>query len=132
MSSKPVEAGSLKVGSFIVIDGEPCKIVEIERSKPGKHGSAKVRITAIGFFDNAKRSIVAPAGSTVEAPIIVKRSAQVIAILRDTVQLMDLETYEVYEVPLPQEDEIKTKLDIGVEVEIWELLGKRKIVRVRR
>jgi len=130
--SKPVEAGSLKVGSFIVIDNEPCKIVEIERSKPGKHGSAKVRITAIGFFDRAKRSIVAPAGATVETPIIVKRSAQVIAILRDTVQLMDLDTYEVYEVSLPSEEEIKSKLNVGVEVEIWELLGRRKIIRVKR
>ena len=130
--SKPVEAGSLKVGSFIVIDNEPCKIVEIERSKPGKHGSAKVRITAIGFFDDAKRSIVAPAGATVETPIIVKRTAQVIAILKDTVQLMDLDTYEVYEVSLPLEEEIKSKLNVGVEVEIWELLGRRKIIRVKR
>ena len=42
MSTKPVEAGSLKVGAYVVIDGEPCKIVSVERSKPGKHGSAKV------------------------------------------------------------------------------------------
>jgi translation elongation factor P/translation initiation factor 5A len=31
----------VKEGSYVIIDGEPCKIVEVEKSKPGKHGSAK-------------------------------------------------------------------------------------------
>ncbi|RLE80455.1 MAG: translation initiation factor IF-5A, partial [Thermoprotei archaeon] len=57
MSTRPVEAGGIKTGSFIVIDGEPCRVVEVEKSKPGKHGSAKARIVAIGLFDNVKRSI---------------------------------------------------------------------------
>ena len=33
--SKPVDVGSLRVGQYVVIDGEPCKIVEYEKSKPG-------------------------------------------------------------------------------------------------
>ena len=33
--SKPVDVGSLKIGQYIIIDGEPCKIVEFEKSKPG-------------------------------------------------------------------------------------------------
>ncbi len=131
MSTRPVEAGSLKVGSFVVIDGEPCKIVEVEKSKPGKHGSAKVRIVAIGFFDNVKRSIVAPADARVEVPVINKSTAQVLAVTPDMVQLMDLSTYEVYEVPPPQEEEIKSKLVPGVEVEVWEIMGRRKIMRVK-
>ena len=39
--SRPVELGSLKAGSYVIIDGEPCRIVEMTKSKPGKHGSAK-------------------------------------------------------------------------------------------
>lgn len=131
MSTRPTEAGSLKVGSFIVIDGEPCKIVEIEKSKPGKHGSAKVRIVAIGFFDNVKRSMVAPASSQVEVPVINKSNAQVIAITPNSVQLMDLSTYEVYEVTPPEDEEIKSRLAPGVEVEVWEIMGRRKIMRVK-
>ena len=56
--SKPVDAGSLRTGSYIIIDNEPCHIVEVTKSKPGKHGSAKARIVAIGVFDGVKRSIV--------------------------------------------------------------------------
>jgi translation initiation factor 5A precursor (eIF-5A) len=28
----------IKTGRFILIDGIPCKVVEIETSAPGKHG----------------------------------------------------------------------------------------------
>ncbi|WP_455277072.1 hypothetical protein [[Eubacterium] cellulosolvens] len=34
--SKPADVGSVKVGQYIMIDDEPCKIVEFEKSKPGK------------------------------------------------------------------------------------------------
>lgn len=36
--SKPVDAGSLKVGMTILLDGEPSRIIEAEKSKPGKVG----------------------------------------------------------------------------------------------
>ena len=33
--SKPVDLGSLKEGSYILIDEEPCRIVSYDKSKPG-------------------------------------------------------------------------------------------------
>ena len=33
----------------MLIDDAPCKIMEINMSKPGKHGEAKGRIVAIGI-----------------------------------------------------------------------------------
>ena len=33
--SKPVDVGSLKIGQYVVIEDEPCRIVEYEKSKPG-------------------------------------------------------------------------------------------------
>ena len=132
MSRKPVEAGSLKEGSFVVIDEEPCKIVEVEKSKPGKHGSAKVRITAIGIFDGVKRSIVVPVDQKVDVPIVGKKVAQVISITPASVQLMDLSSYEVFEVSKEAiEVDLLNKMAVGTEVEVWELLGKRKIMRTR-
>jgi len=127
-----VEAGSLKEGSFVVIDEEPCKIVEVEKSKPGKHGSAKVRITAIGIFDGVKRSIVVPVDQKVDVPIVGKKVAQVISITPASVQLMDLSSYEVFEVSKEAiEVDLLNKMAVGTEVEVWELLGKRKIMRTR-
>jgi len=74
MSTKPVELGDLKEGSFVIIDNTPCRVVSIEKSKTGKHGSAKARVTAIGLFDGVKRSIVAPTDQKVEVPIIEKKN----------------------------------------------------------
>jgi translation initiation factor 5A len=129
--SKPVELGTIKVGSYVMVEGEPCRIVDYAKSKPGKHGSAKARVVAIGVFDNVKRTFVKPVDSQVEVPIIEKRSGQVLAMLPSTVQLMDLETYEVLESPYPEDADLKGRLASGVEVEYWRILGRTKVMRTK-
>jgi len=128
--SKPVSVGSLKVGQNVIIDGEPCKIVELEKSKPGKHGSAKARLVAIGIFDNQKRSMISPVDSRVEVPMIDKRSGQVIS-LGDVMSIMDTETYEMLEIPLPSDEETRRKIEPGVTVEYWKILNRFMIVNVK-
>jgi len=129
--SKPAEIGTLKVGSYVIIDNEPCRIVSYTKSKPGKHGSAKARIVAIGVFDEVKRSFVKPVSAQAEVPIIEKRAGQVISLLPASVQVMDLETYEMLETPLPEEEGLKSKLTSGVEVEYWQILGRTRIIRTK-
>lgn len=130
MSTRPIDAGSLKEGSFVVIDGEPCRVTDIERSKTGKHGSAKVRIVALGIFDGVKRTLVAPADAKVETPIVNKFAAQVLAIVGEgIVQMMNLEDYSTFEAPLPDDPDLKSKIEPGVEVEVWSIMGRHKITR---
>jgi translation initiation factor 5A len=123
------EVRLLRVNRYVIIDDEPCKIMSISTSKPGKHGEAKARIEAIGIFDGQKRSIVHPVKHKVHVPMIDKRTAQVLALIGDsTVQLMDLETYETFEMPIP--DEFKGQLEPGKEIQYLEALGRKKITRV--
>jgi len=62
-------------------------------------------------------------------PIIDKRSAQILALMgADVVQLMDMETYETFEMPIP--DELKGQLEPGKEILYLQAMGKRKITRV--
>jgi translation initiation factor 5A len=129
--TKPIDVGSLRVGGYMMIDGEPCHIVDITKSKPGKHGSAKARIVAIGVFDDQKRQFVKPVDNNTEVPIIDKRTGQVFAVSPNGVQIMDLETFEYLDAPYPKEDEIKAKLVSGAEIEYWKILGKVKITRVK-
>ena len=128
--SKPADLGSVKVGSYIIINDEPCRIVEYDKSKPGKHGSAKARVVAIGVFDGSKRSIVSPVSANIEIPIIEKRVGQVISILSN-VQLMDMETFDTFDTSFPSDEELKKKIIEGIEVEYWRVLGRTKIVRVK-
>ena len=115
--SKPVDVGSLRVGGYMIVDDQACRIVDITKSKPGKHGAAKARIVAIGVFDGVKRSLVKPVDANAEIPIIV--------------QIMDLETYEYVDAPYPEEEDLKAKLTVGAEIEYWKILGRIKIVRVK-
>jgi translation initiation factor 5A len=132
LSVEYAELGDLREGSYIVIDGEPCRIVEISKAKTGKHGSAKVHVVAIGIFSGSRKSLVAPADQRVEVPIINKRTGQVLAITGDKVQVMDMETYETFELDMPSDPEVASRISTGSEVEYWEVMGVRKIMRVLR
>ncbi len=125
-----MDLGSLKVGSYIMIDGEPCRIVSYDHSKPGKHGSAKARVAAIGVFDGSRHSLVSPVSANVEVPLIDKRNGQVISISDKMLQIMDLETFEVFETS-SVEDEIRDKIRQGGEVEYWKVMDRIKIARVK-
>jgi len=122
------EVRTLRVNRYMIIDEEPCKIMSISTSKPGKHGEAKARIEAIGIFDGQKRSVVHPVKHKVHVPLIDKRNAQILALMGVNVQLMDLETYETFEMPIP--DEFKDQLEPGKEISYLEALGRKKITRV--
>ncbi|HIP57406.1 MAG TPA: translation initiation factor IF-5A [Ignisphaera aggregans] len=131
MSVTYAELGDLKEGSYVIIDGEPCRVVEISRAKTGKHGSAKVHLVAIGLFSGSRKTLVGPVDQRIEVPIIEKRVGQVTALFDNLVQIMDLETYETFEVEKPNDPAIASKLAPGKEVEYWVVLGKRIIVRIR-
>lgn len=125
-----MDLGSLKVGSYIVIDGEPCRIVSYDHSKPGKHGSAKARVAAISVFDGSKHTLVSPVSAGVEVPLIDKRNGQIISISGKILQIMDLETFEVFETSAVDQD-IIDKVRQGGEVEYWKVLDRIKVTRVK-
>ncbi len=127
MSWKDVEVRELREGSYIVIDDEPCRIVEFTTSKPGKHGEAKARIVAIGVFDGQKRSVVYPVKHKVKMPIIDKKTGQVISVQGDVAQIMDTTTFETFELPIPEE--LKGQIQQSQEIQYWEAMGKRKIMK---
>lgn len=129
MAREMTEVGKLKEGRFIVIDEEPCRIVGFSISAPGKHGHAKAKVDAIGLFDSQKRTIVRPSSAKIEVPIIERGGAQVLATVANNAQLMDLVTYETFELPIPIN--LRGEVREGVEIEYIQALGRRKIERVK-
>ena len=123
--------GELKVGSYAIIDDEPSRIASIQKSKPGKHGSAKFRCVAISLFDGSKRSFVSPVVTNIQIPIVEKNTGQVVSVNPSMVQLMDLESYEIFDVARPDDEELSSKLEPGKDVEYWVIMGRYKIQRVK-
>ncbi|HLD73211.1 MAG TPA: translation initiation factor IF-5A [Candidatus Nanoarchaeia archaeon] len=126
---KMVSVGGLKKGDTIIIDEAPCKVTDLATSRPGKHGHAKVNLMAVGMLDGKKRNLVMPGHDRVEAPIIEKKSAQVLSIVGDKANVMDTESYETFEMDIPEE--LKTEVKEGTEVLYWILMGSKVIKQVK-
>ncbi|MFX0035310.1 MAG: hypothetical protein ACFE9I_06685 [Candidatus Hermodarchaeota archaeon] len=101
--------------------------------------SAKVRVVCVGMFDNNKRSLTFPSGSMVEIPEITKGNAQINFIEENSVNIMDLESYESIDVKWPQDEELKNKLKelqanpkllSTAQVEFWQIAGRMLINRI--
>ncbi len=125
MAWSQAEVRELKEGRYILIDDQPCKILSISTSKPGKHGEAKARIEAVGVFDGSKRSVVHPVKHKVQVPQMDRRKAQVLSMSGDEVQLMDLETFETFHLRVTEGQ--KSTLKIGGELFYVSSMGMRKI-----
>ncbi|MCK9405542.1 MAG: translation initiation factor IF-5A [Methanothrix sp.] len=120
-----VEVRELKEGRYVIIDEEPCIIKSISHSKPGKHGSAKARVDAIGIFDNQKKSIVQPVTTKIYVPTVERKTGQVLSIGDTSVQLMDLGSYATIDVPLTEDQ--KSKIEEGKEVAYLAVMGRMKL-----
>jgi translation initiation factor 5A len=127
--TKMAGIGSLQKGDYIVIDGAACKITETKISKPGKHGATKVNLFAVGLIDEKKRNIVAPGSQDVEVPILNKRNAQVLSISGSKANVMDLDSYETFDLDIPAE--LQSQLVEGVDVLFWEILNDKVMKQIK-
>mmetsp|Transcript_420 Transcript_420/g.771 ORF Transcript_420/g.771 Transcript_420/m.771 type:complete len:198 (+) Transcript_420:54-647(+) len=67
----PLAAGQLKKGGMIVMkDKFPCKVEALSTSKTGKHGHAKINITAKDIFTGKKYADICPSTHSVKVPFV--------------------------------------------------------------
>lgn len=126
---KMASVGSLQKGNYIVVDGVACKVVDTKTSRPGKHGHAKVNLMAVGLLDDRKRNLVLPGHDQVEVPIVGKLSAQVLSVTGTTANIMDMESFETFDLEIPEE--LQGQVVEGVEILYWEILEDRVMKQVK-
>jgi translation initiation factor 5A len=129
MTTKNVTGSSLKVGSYLMMEGAACKISDIQISRPGKHGHAKMRIEGSGVVDGKRRVLVMPAHDNIEVPIIDKLTAQVLSIQGTDATVMDSETYETFDLKIPEE--LKDTCVAGVSILYWRVLDDKIMKQVK-
>ncbi len=129
METRQTDASSLKDGSYVILDDVPCIVKNIQTSKTGKHGHAKCRIEAIGMVDSRKIIKIMPGHEKVDVPIIEKRNAQVLAVMGDKANVMDSESYETFEIEIPEE--LKGQVVEGAQVHYWIIMDKKIIKQVK-
>lgn len=126
MAWETKEIRELKEGRYVNVDDEPCKIIKITTSKPGKHGSAKANVEAVSIFTGAKKSIVGPVSTKVQAPVIDKRKGQILTLSDNEALIMDLETFEQISIPINADHE--QPLNEGGEILYIEAMGRYKLM----
>lgn len=126
MAKEQQEVRELDEGSYVMIDDAPCKINGYSTAQPGKHGSAKARVEAVGVFDGKKRNFSQPVDQKIWVPIIERKQGQVVNVeSAEVAQVMDLDTYETVTMSTPDDADLSP--DDDIEYLEWE--GNRKIVR---
>ena len=126
---KHKNAGSLQKGNYVVMDGVACIVSDVSISRPGKHGHAKVNFSGVGVLDGKKRNMVLPGSDNVEIPIIDKRNAQVLSVHGDSCNVMDSESFESFDLSIPQE--LAGDVKEGVTVLYWVILGERVMKQIK-
>lgn len=119
---KIVGVNEISKGSYMLFDGVPCRVSEVSISKPGKHGHAKFRIIGVGLLDEKKREVVMP-HRDVEVPIVEKRNAQVLSVSGNTANVMDIESFEVFDIEIPEE--LKADCVPGCVAMYWDIMNTR-------
>lgn len=66
------ESSSLLKGQYMIIKNNPCKIVDISTSNPGKHGHSKNHFVGIDIFTGKKLEDICPSSHNVNIPIVEK------------------------------------------------------------
>jgi len=129
MSTKSVSVGSISKGSYLLVDGVPCKCVDVVISKAGKHGHAKSKITAVGVLDGKKRIIMSPTHDHIDVPIVDKRNASVLSVSGNSANVMDSESFETFDIDIPEE--LQGKVTEGVSVVYWGIMGKKIMKQIK-
>ncbi len=129
MAKQKAKIGDLKVGEYIVVNGDPCVITKKTSSSTKSSDPKKEKVYVEGLFDGQKRTMVKNLDDEVTVPEVESKNAQIVAIIRDSAQLMDLSTYETFELPIPLE--LRGEVEEGDEVEYVESLNRKKIVDKR-
>ena len=127
MVLKVIDAAGLKEGTFILLEGVAHAVKNIEISKTGKHGHAKVRMDALSIIDGKKKCIVVPGHERYEVPLIEKRKGQVLSITNNKANMMDMESFENLDLEIPAD--LKDDIKEGVTVEYWDVEGQKMIKR---
>ena len=127
MATKLITAHEARTGAVILIDGQPCSVKSNDVSKTGKHGSSKCRIEAIGMIDDKKRIVAVPGSEKFEVPMMEKKKAQILSVNGNMANVMDMETFENFDIKMV--DELVGQVNADDKVEYMIVDEKDKIIK---
>jgi len=118
------DPNDLRIGKYAMIRGEPCKISDLAKSAPGKHGASKIHAVGYQIFTDKKKEEIFTSGERVVVPDVTKDEYEVLSEdMEDGGYILVMKPrVGAFRMPAPKEEEHRDK--------IKELLEEEKIVVV--
>ena len=110
-----IEAGDFKTGLTVLVDGDPCQVLDFQHVKPGK-GAAILRTKMKNLKTGATQERNFNASVKFEAANIDKKAVTFSYIADNTYYFMDMNTFETYELSEEQMGFNKYFIVDGLEV----------------
>ena len=112
-----ISAGDFRTGLTLIIDGDPCQVLDFQHVKPGK-GAAILKTKMRNLKTGAIQEKNFNASTKFDQANISKKAAQFSYEADNTFYFMDMETYETYELTEDQVGFNKYFIVEGAEVSL--------------
>jgi len=139
--TEKTDTSRLKVGSLVMVKGNPCKVTDVSTAKPGKHGSAKVILKGRDILTAKSYECTYHAGDMVDAPIVTRTEYNLLNIDDGALELLNANGDVKADVNLPEAEhlndvvkKIKEIFEAGTKeclVTVIATLGKEQVESVR-
>jgi translation initiation factor 5A len=127
----PEKTNNIRKGHVIMLGGYPCKVMEMKKSKPGKHGACKTHVVGLDIFTGKKHDEILRG----EAQVVVNDKYQQLLLNIEGDQLSTLtdtgETRNDLNMPEGElADKLREAFDGGMQVNVTILkaLGREAII----
>lgn len=124
-----VEAKELTNGSWFIHEKEPWQVKRVEVVVYGTHSHSKTKLYAKNLYGGGEKVLVFGHHDPVETVGIVRKSASVIAKLKDKIQIMDSQSYETFDAETQKE--LFEQLNEGDNVTFVEFNGRISVLDKR-
>lgn len=112
-----ISAGDFRTGLTLIIDGDPCQVLDFQHVKPGK-GAAILKTKMRNLKTGAIQEKNFNASTKFDQANISKKAAQFSYEADNTFYFMDMETYDTYELTEDQVGFNKYFIVEGAEVQL--------------
>jgi translation initiation factor 5A len=128
-----IPVNKLRKGGYCLIEGRPCRVIEISKSKTGKHGHAKAGIAGTDIFTGRRYETHVPTSHDIEVPFVSRTDYVLLNIDGRNTQLLAADGTTNEDVLMPTDEKMLARInelyDSGDEVLVTVLAsGKESII----
>ncbi|ELU12624.1 hypothetical protein CAPTEDRAFT_185568 [Capitella teleta] len=140
----PQKCSSLRKSGFALLNQNPCKIIEMNTSAPGKHGHAKIHLVGLNIFSEKKVDDICVSTHNMQVPIVKRQEYEVLGMDHDGYcTLMDINGHLRSDLKLTNICNVHSKVELdrlrdraeedqmAVIATVWTAMGDEAVKSIR-